>query len=72
MGYAWEDLKELKGLELVEVVAWFVAHGEEEDDLEWLEEDDELHVGGYWSDAHPVVEFEDGKVARWWRSEYWD
>ena len=53
-------------------MAWFVAHGEEEDDLEWDEDDEMLHVGGYWSDCHPVIEFDDGKVARWWRSEAWE
>lgn len=72
MGYAWEDLKELKGLELAEVMAWFVAHGEKEENLEWLCGDDELHVGGYWADSHPVIEFENGVVVRWWRSEDWD
>ena len=74
-GYAWEDLMELRKASVEFVMAWFVAHGETEEDLELdLDEDGDgaLHVGGYWSDSHPVVEFEDGVVARWYRSEDWD
>ena len=74
-GYVWDDLMELRKATVEFVMAWFVAHGEAEEDLELrLDEDGDgaLHVGGYWSDAHPVVEFEDGIVARWYRSGYWD
>lgn len=43
-----------------------------------LPEDDDyrlcpdLHVGGYWSDEHLIIEFEDGIVRRWYRSWCWD
>ena len=32
----------------------------------------DLHVGGFWSDEHLVIEFEDGIVRRWYRSGCWD
>ena len=74
--YRWEDLMELRGLGVEEVLAWFVAHGEDADELELSEVDADgdcqLDVGGYWRDSHPVVEFEGGVVARWYRSEDWD
>ena len=31
-----------------------------------------LFLGGYWSDEEPVISFEDGHVARWYRSGSWD
>ncbi len=73
--YHWEDLMELSKKEVEEVLAWFVAHGEDEDvlDLDLDEDGDgQLDVGGYWSDSHPVIEFEDGRVVRWYRSDDWD
>jgi hypothetical protein len=70
--YQWEDLMELRGLTVQEVVTWFVAHGVAIEDLEYDEIDESIDVGGYWSDSHPVIEFEDGIVARWFRSEDWD
>ena len=70
MKYEWEDLYERKGMGVEEVCEWFVAHGEDADELEVV--DGDLYVGGYWADEVPVVEFEQGKVVRWYRSSAWD
>lgn len=70
--YKWEDLMELRGLTVQKVVAWFVAHGVAIEELEYDEIGECIDVGGYWSDSHPVIEFEDGVVVRWFRSEDWD
>lgn len=70
--YKWDDLHELKGMELEQVVEWFKSHGGPLDDDEYEVLDDELYVGGYYGDEVPVVEFKDDKVMRWYRSECWD
>lgn len=73
--WKWEDLMEIRKMKVEDVLAWFVAHGEDKDDLDLdLDEDGDgrLDIGGYWSDSHPVVEFEDGRVVCWYRSDDWD
>ena len=85
--WEWEDLMELRKQSVAFVVDWFVAHGEELEDIEWdscgspvadLLADEKkqqscaLFIGGYWADGVPTVEFEDGKVSRWYRGIYWD
>lgn len=73
--FKFEDLMEIRKMEFLKVMEWLQAHGCEEVDLDVEIDEDgdgELHVGGYWSDTHPVIEFEDGAVVRWYRSEDWD
>lgn len=73
--FKFEDLMEVRKMEFVKVMEWLKAHGCEESDLDVEIDEDgwgQIDVGGYWSDAHPVIEFEDGVVARWYRSEDWD
>lgn len=73
--FKFEDLIEVRKMEFVKVIEWLQAHGCEESDLDVEIDEDgwgQIDVGGYWSDTHPVIEFEDGIVARWYRSEDWD
>jgi len=80
--FEWEELMELSHVESRKALEWLEAHGV---DLEECDCGDEvylkdvdldgdfcLYVGGYWADFSPVIEFEDGHVARWWRSGAWD
>ena len=73
--FKFEDLMEVRKMEFAKVMEWLQAHGFKEADLD-VEIDEEgwgqIDVGGYWSDEHPVIEFEDGVVARWYRSDDWD
>lgn len=74
--YHSHDLHSLIGLDLAQVVAWFLAHGGlygeslDADDLEVV--DDDLYVGGYYADSVPVFEFEHGLAVRWYLSDCWD
>ena len=48
--YKMEDLHELKGMVLAQVVAWFETHGGSLDD--------DLYVGSYYGGEVSVIEFE--------------
>ena len=73
--FKFEDLMEVRKMELEKVLEWLEAHGVDEAEFELEIDEDgwgQIDIGGYWSDAHPVIEFEGGVVARWYRSEDWD
>ena len=71
--FAWDYMMQLKGMTCEEGMAW-LAQTFEGEDLEVQDDGDgdfTVYVGGYYSDECPVVEFEDGYVARWYRAEAW-
>ena len=80
----WEDLHEIKGMSLDEVLDWLKKKGIDIDLIDCGDEyfiedvianeltDFDLFLDGYWSDRTPVIAFEDYKVARWYRLEAWD
>ena len=80
--YEWKTLQELSHMETRQALDWLVAHGMDIDDCDCgdcvdlddvdLDGDFTLYVTGYWSDFSPVIEFEDGHVARWYRDGAWD
>lgn len=85
---SWELLHEISHQTFDFVIQWLGRFGftaEEEDfdfgdcvELEDITEEERasfdgaLFLGGYWSDEEPVIEFEDGRVVRWYRSGSWD
>lgn len=71
----WERLYEIKEKTVAEVEEWLKANDEDYDnDFEVIGDEDYAygHVGGYYSDYAPCIEFENGKVVRWYRGEAWD
>lgn len=80
----WEELYEVKGMSLKEVIAWLDKKGVDvkeadcgdcapyEPHLEEENFDGCLFVDGYWADFSPVIDFEDGRVVRWYRDGAWD
>ena len=74
----WEELMELSHVESRKALEWLVVHGIDLEDCDCgdgigledvdLDGDFRLYVDGYWADFSPVIVFEDGRVARWYRS----
>lgn len=83
---SWDLLYEISHQTFDFVLQWLGRFGFTSEDydfgdgveLEDIAEEDRatfdgaLFLGGYWSDEQPVIEFEDGHVVRWYRSESWD
>jgi hypothetical protein len=71
----FEELIEIRKMHRTAVVEWLLNKGEKLEDIEIdidEEGDGQIDVGGYYSDSHPVIEFENGYVTKWYRSEDWD
>lgn len=78
----WSLLMELSQMDSRSALEWLTAHGVDLDQCDCgdelgledvdLDGDFELFLGGFWSSEVPVIEFEDGHVARWYRSASWD
>ena len=81
-----KNLEEIKKQSVATVIEWFEENGYDRDEIGWKydlpleyllndeeeQEECELYIGGFWSDNRIVIEFENGKVARWYHGQPWD
>ena len=66
----WNDLYNvLHGATLEDAREWMKYAGNED---EYEEIEDRIFVYGFYHDETPVIQFENGIVARWWRNGCWD
>lgn len=68
--YRWEKLEEIKGMSFKQFNEWLKVNGLEE--AEAYDENSIVYIDGYYADLTPIVKFENGKVACWYRGGYWD
>lgn len=83
---ALKNMEEIKKQSVIAVIEWFEQNGYEREEFDWNcdlpleillndeeeQEDCELYLGGFWADNKIVIEFENGKVARWYHGQPWD
>ena len=83
---AFDNMMEIRKQPVMTVIEWLEQNGFDREEIEWhpdfpleylLENEKKqkrcnLYIGGYWANNRIVIEFENGKVARWYHGQPWD